>query len=79
MLKMIILVCAMQVAHTNCRENTALDVLQGPDVASPAMCAFEGQAFLAQTTLTPRGPGEYVKIICRPSTGGTVAEERVDR
>ncbi len=67
MLKTIILICAMQVDLGNCQENTALDVLLGPDVANPVMCAFQGQAFLAQTTLAPRGPNEYAKIVCRRS------------
>ena len=76
MLKTMILICAMQVDPGHCQENTALDVLLGPDAANAAVCAFQGQAFLAQTALAPRGPSEYAKIVCRRSAMEATARDR---
>jgi hypothetical protein len=79
MFQVIILICAAQLARSDCRENTALDVIRGPEEPNAMMCGFHGQAYLAQTSLFARAPGEYVKIVCRPVTAGTTAEEHSAR
>jgi hypothetical protein len=80
MLKMLILVCAVGIAPADCRPQSALDIISGPDVASPVMCGLHGQAYIAETALAKRRhDDEYLKIICvKPSaknalvTGKTV-------
>jgi hypothetical protein len=69
MLKMLILVCAVATAPADCRPQSALDVISGPDVASPVMCGLHGQAYIAETALAGRHhEDEYLKIVCvRPS------------
>lgn len=69
MLKMLILVCAVGIAPADCRPQSALDVISGPDVASPVMCGLHGQAYIAETALANRRhDDEYLKIVCvKPS------------
>jgi hypothetical protein len=69
MLKMLILVCAVGTAPADCRPQSALDIISGPDVASPVMCGLHGQAYIAETALATRGhDDEYLKIVCvKPS------------
>ena len=67
MLKMLILVCAVGIAPADCRPQSALDVISGPDVASPVMCGLHGQAYIAETALANRRhDDEYLKIVCVP-------------
>jgi hypothetical protein len=49
MLKMLILVCAVGIVPADCRPQSALDVISGPDVASPVMCGLHGQAYVAES------------------------------
>jgi hypothetical protein len=69
MLKMLILICAVGTAPADCRPQSALDVISGPDVASPVMCGLHGQAYVAETALANRRhDDEYLKIVCvKPS------------
>jgi hypothetical protein len=79
MFQVIILVCAAQLAPPECQEATALDVIRGPEEPNVMMCGFHGQAYLAQTSLFTRTPGEYLKIVCRPATAGTQAQGQPQR
>lgn len=67
MFKMLILVCTANLSPSDCNSGNALDVFRGPAGANVAMCGLQGQAYLAQTSLAVRGPGEYLKITCGPS------------
>jgi hypothetical protein len=70
MFQIIALICALEIAPSDCRAETGLDVFYGPVVANEVMCGFHGQAFLAETALPARSPNEYVKIQCvrKPAT-----------
>ncbi|WP_159729549.1 hypothetical protein [Methylosinus sp. Ce-a6] len=63
----VILVCSLSVSPSDCRPETAIDVVQGPKVATQSQCGFLGQATIARTTLAPREGQEYLKIVCRRS------------
>jgi hypothetical protein len=67
MFQVLILVCSVTLPASDCQSATALDVFRGPAVANEVMCALHGQAYLAQTSLGSRGPGEYLKIKCMRS------------
>ena len=70
--KMLILVCSVALPHADCQPNTALDVIQGPEVANELMCGFQGQAYLATTALGVHlGRNEYLKIKCSRTTIGS--------
>jgi hypothetical protein len=77
MLKMLILVCALGVSPAECRPQSALDVISGPDVAIPVMCGLHGQAYVADTALAiRRHDDEYLKIICvKPGAQAALAGE----
>lgn len=65
MLKMLILICAAGVSPADCRPQLALDVIRGPDVASPMLCGLHGQAYVAESALANRRrDDEYLKIVC---------------
>lgn len=61
----VILVCSLSVSPSECRPETAIDVVLGPKVPSQSQCGFQGQATIARTTLAPREGLEYLKIVCR--------------
>lgn len=61
----LILICSLSVSPSECRPETAIDVVQGPKVQSWAQCGFLGQATIASTTIAPREGLEYMKIVCR--------------
>jgi hypothetical protein len=69
--QIMILVCAIGTSRMDCQADTALDVVRGPVVASEILCGRDGQAYLAQTSIVPRGPQDYVKVQClrMPSAG----------
>ncbi|MGB0087247.1 MAG: hypothetical protein WBP94_17970 [Rhodomicrobiaceae bacterium] len=64
MFQVLILICAAGVSPPDCQKDTALDVFRGPVVSNEVMCGLHGQAYLAETSLAARGPGEYMKIKC---------------
>jgi hypothetical protein len=68
MLQILILVCATGLSPSDCSTENALDVYHAPIEASDLMCGIYGQAFLAQTSLASRSPGEYLKIKCARSS-----------
>ncbi len=76
MFQVLILVCSVDLAPSDCQIETALDVIRGPVAANEVMCGLYGQAYIAQTTLAPHGPGEYVKIRCIPLTAAQEALRR---
>lgn len=67
----LILVCSMSLSHAACQPETAVDVVQGPKVASEMQCGLVGQTTLAGTAIAPRPGLEYVKIVCRHSGSPT--------
>ncbi len=64
MFQTLILVCSIAFSQSDCQKTTALDIIKGPTAPNEVVCALHGQAYLAQTSLTPRSSKEYVKIIC---------------
>jgi hypothetical protein len=54
-----------------CNRDNALDVMRVPEqFGSPATCAMEGQAYLAQTAIGRNLTNqEAVKVVCVPSAG----------
>ena len=64
MFQILILVCSVGVAPADCQPETAIDIINGPSVASEVTCGLHGQAYIAQTSLRPRAANEYVKIKC---------------
>jgi hypothetical protein len=74
MFKILILICSVNLAPGDCQVNTALDVIDGPEAYSQALCGMHGQAFIADTALGVRHrDDEYVKVRCtRTSIGKTV-------
>ena len=77
MLQVLILVCSIGIAPAECQTNTALEVIRGPEAANEMMCGLHGQAYIAQTSLVPRGSLEYVKIKCmRPAQDRAAVEVR---
>jgi hypothetical protein len=80
MLTALVLVCSLAATPElgACNRDNALDVMRVPEqFGSPATCAMEGQAYLAQTAigsnLTNR---EAVKVVCVPSASIDVAPIR---
>jgi hypothetical protein len=63
----LILICSLAVSPGDCRPETAIDVVLGPKVESPAQCGSLGQATVAATAIAPRMGQEYMKIVCRRS------------
>jgi hypothetical protein len=59
-----ILVCAMATSHADCRPETALTTIRGPQVGDRTQCGFLGQTTLASTAIAPRDGLEYMKIMC---------------
>lgn len=76
MFQVLILICSMTLSHSKCQTETALDVIRGPAVPNEVMCGFHGQVYIAQTSLAPRGPDEYVKIVCIRSVAAQQALRR---
>jgi hypothetical protein len=73
MFKVLILVCSINMAPSDCQRHNALDVISGPDAQNEIMCGLYGQAYVADTALVGRQNNEYVKVTCtRTSIGKTV-------
>jgi hypothetical protein len=79
MFKVLILVCAMNLAPQDCDRGNAIDVIVGPTASNELTCGFSGQAYIAGTALAPTD-GNYVKIQCmRPSNDRLPTHARIDR
>jgi hypothetical protein len=61
----LILICSLSVSPSECRPDTAIDVVQGPKVESALQCGLMGQSTIAGTAIAPREGQEYLKIVCR--------------
>lgn len=71
MFKVLLLICAIALEHRDCKVDTALTVMQGPDAESQAACAIQSQAYLAQTAIAATlTDDEYLKITCTRTTIG---------
>ena len=64
MLKMLILVCSANLSPADCQPETALDIIQGPQVASVFECGMASQVMAAQTSILRHAPDEYMKVKC---------------
>jgi hypothetical protein len=61
----LILVCSATVAMRDCNVDTAIDVVQGPEVNSIVGCGLSSQAMIAQTSMASGlGKDQYLKIVC---------------
>ena len=73
MFKVLILVCPVTLSPNECRADTAVAVIDGPESPNEAMCGLHGQAYIADTAIAARHKDEYVKVTCsRFTTGMTV-------
>ena len=60
-----ILICASTVARSDCRADTAIDVLIPPDAGSYSFCGLQAQAYIAGSALAQGiGDGRYLKVLC---------------
>lgn len=65
--KVILLVCATSVPRGDCRIETAVQVINGPDAHNEIACGMKSQAYLAETQIGRLAEDEYLKILCRRS------------
>jgi hypothetical protein len=73
MFKVLILVCSIAVAPEDCKTDTAVSVIDGPDAPNEVMCGLNGQAYIATTAIAAKRHDEYVKVRCsRTNIGRTV-------
>ena len=63
----IILICSVSLSHSDCQLNTALDVVRGPRVDNPVMCALNAQTMIARTDLIQGDGSQYMKVLCSPT------------
>ena len=78
MLKMLILVCSSNLSPADCQLETALDIIQGPQVASIFECGVASQVLVAQTSILHRGKGEYMKVWCSPVKATEAVQSEAD-
>jgi hypothetical protein len=67
MYSILVLICSTALSHSDCQVKTAVDVVRGPSVDNPMVCAFNAQTMIARTDLVQTDGREYVKIVCTPS------------
>ena len=60
----LVLICSTALSHADCQAKTAVDVVRGPTVDNPMMCAFNAQTMIARTDLVQSDGAEYVKVMC---------------
>ena len=73
MFKVLILVCSTALSPTECKVDTAVAVINGPDAPNELMCGLNGQAYVAETAIAEKHEDEYVKVTCsRTNIGRTV-------
>ena len=75
MLKVILLVCAADIAPADCQADTALYLMNGPEAGNEVMCGIQSQAYLAQTWIGQSLEGEYLKVVCRRGQPERALEE----
>jgi hypothetical protein len=64
MYSILVLICSTSLSHADCQVKTAVDVIRGPTVDNPMMCAFNAQTMIARTDLVQDDGSEYVKVVC---------------
>jgi hypothetical protein len=64
---LMILICAAALSRSECRPDTATDVVRGPNVDNAIMCGLNAQTMIAGTGLLPADGTQYVKVVCAPS------------
>jgi hypothetical protein len=80
MFKVILLVCAANIAPGDCQADSALYLMNGPDASNEVGCGMQSQAYLAQTWIGQSlSEGEYLKIVCRRDPSERVLEEASTR
>jgi hypothetical protein len=62
----VILICSTALSHSTASPDTALDVVRGPQVNNPVMCALDVQTMLARTD-AQAGRAQYAKVVCTRS------------
>jgi hypothetical protein len=67
MYSILVLICSTALSHADCQAKTAVDVVRGPTVDNPMMCAFNAQTMIARTDLVQGDGSEYVKVVCTPA------------
>jgi hypothetical protein len=67
MYSIVILICSSALSHADCQAKSAVDVVRGPTVDNPMMCAFNAQTMIASTDLVRADGTEYVKVMCAPA------------
>jgi hypothetical protein len=76
MLKVILLVCAPNIAPADCHPDTALYLMNGPPAGNEVMCGMQSQAYLAETWIGQSlAEGEYLKIVCQRGVPERVLEK----
>jgi hypothetical protein len=64
MYTILVLICSTTLSHADCQAKTAVDVVRGPTVDNPMMCAFNAQTMIARTDLVQADGTEYMKVVC---------------
>jgi hypothetical protein len=64
MYSILVLICSTALSHADCQAKTAVDVVRGPTVDNPMMCALNAQTMIARTDLVQTSGMEYVKVVC---------------
>jgi hypothetical protein len=64
MYSIVVLICSTALSHVDCQAKTAVDVVRGPTVDNPMMCALNAQTMIARTDLVQANGTEYVKVMC---------------
>ena len=67
MYSILVLICSTARSHADCQVKTALDVVRGPTVDNPMMCALNAQTMIARTDLVQANGSEYIKVVCTRS------------
>jgi hypothetical protein len=66
MYSILIFICSTALSHADCQAKTALDVVRGPTVDNPMMCALNAQTMIARTDLVQNDGTQYMKVVCTP-------------
>ena len=67
MYSILVLICSTALSHADCHAKTALDVVRGPTVDNPMMCALNAQTMIARTDLAQGDGTQYMKVVCTRS------------
>jgi hypothetical protein len=64
MYSILVLICSATLSQADCQAKTAVDVVRGPTVDNPMMCALNAQTMIARTDLVQNNGAEYMKVVC---------------